>query len=73
MFGAAAPAIGHRIQLVVILKSGHRVAPAITQEFRPAIFVGAERANDEDAALLALAVLHLLLEPFELVPTPSRG
>ena len=37
------------------------------------IFIGAQGANDEDAALVALAILHLLLEPFQLVLTPSRG
>ena len=73
ILGTAAPAVRHRILFVVILKSGHRVTPGVAEEFRPTIFIGAQGANDEDAALVALPGLHLLLEPFQLVLTPSRG
>ena len=73
IFAAAAPAEGHRILLVVKLKAGKRMATSVAQKIGPAIFVGAQHANDKHTALIALAVLYLLFEPLQLVFAPGRG
>ena len=73
IIAAAAPAERHRILLVVKLKAGQRMAASVAQKIGPAIFIGAQHANDKHAALIALPVLHLLFEPLQLVFAPSRG
>ena len=67
------PAPGNPALRVVERKARHRVAALIAQKVRPSSRIRWLRADDEDAAMLAGAILDLLSEPIEFVAAPTRS
>jgi hypothetical protein len=67
------PAPGNPALRIVERKARHRIAALIAQKVGPSGGIRWLRADDEDPAMLAGAILDLLSEPIEFVAAPTRS